>query len=190
MRRVLLDSTYDPDAPDTAPNCDPDAALVLRAVGEVVASHRGDGLVVLAVDAPLRALDRPYLARRNRRVPGGTERRQCERAATEGQRGDNGRDGWKGVWNVQAGAGGLASGGAVAGLQGLGFGLYEAPDRPPGQRILFECFPGEALWRWGRAAVSATPCRARPRNTRPSGSPTPGCGAGRPPGAGGRGRRS
>jgi hypothetical protein len=149
MRRVDLSATYDPCAPDVAPNCDADAALVVRAAAEIAAAHPG-GPVVMAVDAPLRALERPHLAPRNRKVAGGTERRQCERAATEGQKGDGGRNGWKSVWNVQAGAPICPRVAAlVAGLQSLGFDLYDSPDRPPGKRVLFECFPGEALWSLG-----------------------------------------
>ena len=150
MRRVLLRTAYDPDAADTAANCDPDAALVLAAVEEAIVQHGGTGRLVMAVDAPLRALDRPHLPPRNRKAAKGMEYRQCEQAARAGQQQDAGSGGWKHIWNIQPGAPLCPRVAAlVAGLQRLNFELYTTPTTPVGQRVLFECFPGEALWTLG-----------------------------------------
>ena len=179
MRRVLLRTAYDPDAADTAANCDPDAALVLAAVEEAIVQHGGTGRLVMAVDAPLRALDRPHLPPRNRKAAKGMEYRQCEQAARAGQQQDAGSGGWKHIWNIQPGAPLCPRVAAlVAGLQRLNFELYTTPTTPVGQRVLFECFPGEALWTLGVAAASTTASRARPRSTRRSGGPILGCGDG------------
>lgn len=160
MRRIVLKTTFNPEAAVTAPNCDADAALVLAAVEEAVTSQRDASRVVLAVDAPLQALDRPDLPPRSRKMERrtaegeetakGLKPRQCEEAARKGLQEDRGKSGWKHVWNIQAGAPIPPRVAAlVAGLKRLGFELYRTPDESLGRRVLIECFPGEALWALG-----------------------------------------
>jgi hypothetical protein len=166
LKRVSLSETYNRDAADTEPNCDPDAGLVLRAVQDVLASHAGAGRVVLAVDAPLRAVDRPHLPARSRKAdrkaskgqkPGNAlEYRQCDEVARKGLRPDLGKSCWRHIWNVQPGAPLCPRVEAlVKGLrEQLGFQLYTKPAAEIGSRVLFECFPGEALWFLGREGSS------------------------------------
>lgn len=166
LKRVDLSATYNPKAADTEPNCDPDASLVLRTVQEVMASHAGQSRVVLAVDAPLKALDRPHLPDRSRKAdkkasqgqkPGkALEYRQCDQIARKGL-GVEGDEGcWRHVWNVQPGAPLCPRVVAlVKGLHGLGFQLYSDPATDIGDRLLIECFPGEALWSLGTRGTFA-----------------------------------
>jgi hypothetical protein len=161
LKRVALSATYNPNAADTEPNCDPDAGLVLRAVQDVLASHGAAARVVLAVDAPLRALDRPHLPARSRKAdkkasqgqkPGkALEYRQCDQVARKGLGLDRGNRCWRHVWNVQPGAPLCPRVAAlVKSLRDhLGFQLYTNPSTEVGNRLLFECFPGEALWSLG-----------------------------------------
>jgi hypothetical protein len=160
MRRVDLRKTFNPAAAATEPNCDADAGLVIAAVEEIVKGQQVAGCVVLAVDAPLRALDRPNLPPRSRKlgskaaggekVAKGLAYRLCDEAAREGLRQDLGEGGWKHVWNIQPGAPLPPRVVAlVAGLERLGFQLYTTPAHAPGRRVLIECFPGEALWALG-----------------------------------------
>ncbi len=161
LKRVALSATYNPNAADTEPNCDPDASLVLRAVQDVIANHARADRVVLAVDAPLRALDRPHLPARSRKADKKASQgqnpskaldyRQCDRVAREGQGHDRGNNCWRHVWNVQPGAPLCPRVRAlVKGLRDrLGFQLYTDPATEVGNRLLFECFPGEALWSLG-----------------------------------------
>jgi hypothetical protein len=159
MWRVHLSETFNPDAADTKPNCDADAALVLGAVEKIVKGQQDAGRVVLAVDAPLQALDRalPPRSRKPESKAAGGEKtakgmayRLCDEAAREGLRQDSGEGGWKHVWNIQPGAP-LCPRVVelVAGLKRLGFELYTTPADAPGRRVLIECFPGEALWALG-----------------------------------------
>src|SRR5262245_45013262 len=109
-KRVDLSATYNPHAAYTEPNCDPDAGLVLKAVQDVLVSRAGTGRVVLAVDAPLVAVDRPHLSARSRQadrqtaggpMPGrALEFRQCEKVARRGPALDRGHRSWRHVWNV------------------------------------------------------------------------------------------
>jgi hypothetical protein len=157
MRRVDLSKTFNPAAAATEPNCDADAALVIAAVEESVKGQQNTGRVVLAVDAPLRAFDRPYLPPRSRKLEskaaGGEkvakrlEYRRCDEAARAGLRQDGCEGGWKHVWNIQPGAPLPPRVVAlVAGLKRLGFDLYTRPEDAPARHLLIECFPGEALW--------------------------------------------
>ncbi len=167
LKRVDLSATYKAEAADTEPNCDPDAGLVLQAVQEIIASHAGESRVVLAVDAPLKALDRPHLPPRRRAAGNGQqpgralEFRQCDQAARKGLGLDRGNNGWRHIWNVQPGAPLCPR--VMALVQGLrdrlGFQLYTDPATEVGDRLLFECFPGEALWSLGTRGTFA-PYRA------------------------------
>jgi hypothetical protein len=85
----------------------------------------------------------------NGQLPGGAlEFRQCERVALNGLGLDRGDSCWRHVWNVQPGAPLCPRVAAlVKGLHDqLGFQLYSEPAADLGSRVLFECFPGEALW--------------------------------------------
>lgn len=160
LKRVDLSKTYNRDAKDTEPNCDPDAGLVLYAVQEVIARHAGEGRVVLAVDAPLRAKPRePLLPARSRKADRNLDRevkpgkrmayRQCDQAARDalGQFGDKK---WQHICKIQPGAPLCPRVEAfVNGLLTLGFQFYSGSAAEPAHRVLLECFPSEALWALG-----------------------------------------
>jgi len=138
---VDLRETFNPNAGEEEPNCDPNADLVIEAVRGLL-EHLRPARVVLAVDAPLRA------------VQGGERRfRQCERTALATRRAH--RAGyateWDSVWTLQPGAPVHPRVQALCDrlCSDLGFNLYECPNADVPNRLLIECFPGEAIWALG-----------------------------------------
>lgn len=147
IQRVDLAASFRKDAPLTEANCDPDSRLLIDTFAQIIAHHE-DLPVILAVDAPLLALQRPHLPVRSRASIRGTmERRQADNALQAGCLAD--KSDWRRLCNIQPGAPICAR--VLALTQALndelGFHVYGIENSS--SRLLVECFPGEAFWSLG-----------------------------------------
>lgn len=130
---------------------DPLAQKTLAAIKAVLDQHSNARRVVLALDAPIQAINRPKLPTRKPNLKkgenGSIARRACE-DQLEIARKIIGRRAQNNDWrpNIQAGAP-LASRvqNLLTGLNGLGFTLW-APSTNDAGKLVIECFPAEAIW--------------------------------------------
>lgn len=130
-------------------NRDPDAGQLLQGIHDLVGAHDQADTVILALDAPLQAVERRHLpARAAVPTPGSIERRACENhLSAQRQRIDaaaGGAAGWQP--NIQPGA--PLPPRVAALLQGLtkmGFAPW-TPLNVNAAKLIIECFPAEAIW--------------------------------------------
>jgi len=160
--RIVLGEYFNDNADPTAANCDPEAALVLDAINQLLQQHTTVKRVVLAVDAPLLSLPRDLPMRTRNPVAGTLDYRQPEEQLLANGL-QAGPAEWRVVCPILPGAPLCSRVSAlVAGLVNMQFQPY-IPGQRLGQRILVECFPSEAIWSLGIRGRygNITPSQAR-----------------------------
>ena len=148
MRSLCLATTYDRSADQFTANCDPAARIIVTAIAKIIEEHT-PSQVVLAVDAPLIAMNRD-LPERSKIPSGGTlARRQPEQVLAKAVSAGPAR--WRPGCNIQPGAPVCSRVKSLvdALTTQWDFQLYShwSPDTP--KKSLVGCFPSEAIWALG-----------------------------------------
>ena len=147
FQRVRLSGFKDQTKPTEA-NSDPNGKDLLSGLEQVFEKYKPLGNVVVALDAPLMALDRGLADRSKKQKKGEVKRRGCDDAwAASVSLSPNG---WKQNVNIQPGAPVPSRITAIVKeLTRKGFKLYITPDLPLSDRVLIECFPNQVIWSAG-----------------------------------------
>ncbi|MBN9519458.1 hypothetical protein J0H58_13200 [bacterium] len=146
FRRVDL-TGFNAAAGKSEPNADPDGEDLIVELKHLFEKHGAATKIVVALDAPLLAVERGLPRRKKSQKVGEVERRAADRAwATSVSLSPKG---WRAI-NIQPGSPlppRIAS--VVEKLVTAGFSLYLKPDSPLKDRLLIECFPNEVIWSGG-----------------------------------------
>ena len=138
---------YRAKARDDEPNADPKGEQLVGAINKLLIARITCGEVVIALDAPIKALPRNLPPRNKSQRAGEVERRQCDREWANKVR--NSPLGWRNA-NIQPGAPIPPRVVAIVSLLNrLGFVLYKDPNTRRSEKTLIECFPNEAIWSAG-----------------------------------------
>lgn len=148
IERVRL-TEFDSEANDQTPNSDPAGTDISSAIRSIIHQHADIDNVVIALDAPLRAVSNCQHS---------TPRRKKPRKGEVGHRGCDKRwaqqitispKGWRNA-KIQPGAPiPTRINSIVDSLTADKFALYDKPGQPIPKRVLIECFPNEVIWSAG-----------------------------------------
>jgi hypothetical protein len=152
FQRIDL-GNFNPDAEPTEPNADPNGHELINAIISIVEAHQDVQSFVVALDAPLLAIDRePELPARRKSQKSGeggkVERRLCDKAWAVAM--SMSGPGWNNA-NIQPGA--PLSPRIKTLVENFadpqhGFHVYQNGN-PAGDRLIIECFPNEVIWSAG-----------------------------------------
>lgn len=146
FRRVEL-TGFNPRAGESEPNADPDGEDLVTELKQVFKKQGVTTKIVVALDAPLLALERDLPRRKKSQKAGEVERRACDRVWAGSI--SLSPDGWRAI-NIQPGAPLPPRITAIVEkVTAAGFSLFLKPDFPLGNRLLIECFPNEVIWSAG-----------------------------------------
>jgi hypothetical protein len=146
FRRVEL-TRFNPKAEEWEPNADPDGGALLIELNRVFEKQSDMTKMVVALDAPLLAVERGLPLRKKSQKVGEVERRACDRAWAAAV--SLSPSGWTAI-NIQPGAPlppRIAA--IVEKVTVAGFTLFQKPEAPRSNRLLIECFPNEVIWSAG-----------------------------------------
>jgi hypothetical protein len=147
FQRVTL-TGFKEKAKPAEPNSDPNGQDLLAGLKEVLKRHEGIRNVVVALDAPLMAIEYGLGDRCKKPKKDDVKHRQCDKAWSK--MASLAPTAWKGNLGIQPGApvpSRIAA--IVKELTSNGFILYTKPDCPLSDRVLIECFPNEVIWSAG-----------------------------------------